>query len=141
MRRQRVAEPRQFLRRQHPLAFPLGELLDMAAGVRPSGRKPQRSARLNILDRRRARGSPGRARARRMVQLRDIGTRHLRDLPLAERRQDDLVEQPLVLGRGAALALCLGMFSNEPLGEFGDGRRFLAGDFIGRGIGAVLDPS
>ena len=74
-----------------------------------------------------------------MVQLRDVGAAHVGDLPRAERRQDDLVQQPLVLCRRAAFALCLGMLGKKPLGEFGDGRRFLPGRFIGCRIGAALD--
>src|SRR5207302_10261121 len=57
----------------------------------------------------------------------------------AESGQDDLVEQATVSSRGATLALCLDMLGEEPFGEFGDRRRFLAGHLVGGGVGAVLD--
>ena len=58
-----------------------------------------------------------------MVQLGRLGAGDIRHLPLAERRQDDLAEQPAVFGRRATLALCFGMLGKEALGEFGDRRR------------------
>lgn len=71
----------------------------------------------------------------RMMQLRHVGAGDVGHLPLAKRRHDDPVEQPLVLRRGAALALRLGMLGKEPLAEFG----LAAGHLVGGRVAAALD--
>jgi hypothetical protein len=74
-----------------------------------------------------------------VVKLGDIGAGHVRRLPPAELRQDDLFEQPAVFGRGAALALRVGMLGEEALGEFSDRRGFPPGHLVGGRVRAVLD--
>jgi hypothetical protein len=74
-----------------------------------------------------------------VVEPCDLGSAHVRHLPPTERRQNDLVEQPPVLGCGAALALRLGVLGEEAFGEFGHCRRFLPGDLVCRRVSAVFD--
>ena len=63
----------------------------------------------------------------RIVQLGDVSASELGDLLRADRRQDDVVEQPTVVAGGARLALGVDVLCEPLLGDGAHRRRLVGG--------------